>query len=425
MTVVDTSHRGLVVAGASLAGLRAVESARRAGYSGSVTLIGRETHLPYDRPPLSKAFLTADQNATYYRDEGSLRHDLDVDLRLECAVTALDPAVLEVQTTSGVVPYAQLVVATGANARNLAHLPDMPGVCTFRTLDDARSLRTAIRFASEVVIVGAGFIGSEIASSAAALGANVTLVEAAPVPLVRAVGDVVGRAISELHHRNGTRLLCGVSVAELVGEKRVVGVRLSNGEILPADLVVVGIGSAPATSWLVGSGIDLDPRDGAVICDEYLESSLPGVYAAGDVARWPNALLDDTMRLENWTNAADQGARAAVNALFPDQRTPYETVPYFWTDWYGQRIQFVGTAVADSVTFASGDPATDQFVALYRRGDRLVGAATVNEPRKIMKYRKFIAGRGTWEQAVDLFAPRLTANATFGRTTVSSDSSAS
>jgi NADPH-dependent 2,4-dienoyl-CoA reductase/sulfur reductase-like enzyme len=155
---------------------------------------------------------------------------------------------------------------------------------------------------------------------------------------------------------------------------------------------------------LASSGIELHPHDGGVICDAFLESSIKGVYAAGDIAHWPNGLLGSTMRLENWTNASDQATHAAVNALFPDRARAYEPVPYFWSDWYGQRIQFVGTAVADSVSFASGGPADEKFVALYRQGDRLVGAATLNEPRKVMKYRRIIAQRGTWAEALTLAA---------------------
>lgn len=397
---------GFVVVGASLAGLRAVEAARRADYRGRITLIGAEPHLPYDRPPLSKAFLTDDVEVTFYRSEERLRGDLDVDLRLGLRARTLDPAARAVDTDTGPVGYERLLIATGAQARTLAHLPALPGVWTLRTLDDALAVRSELKAAADVVVVGAGFIGAEIASSARAHGARVTIIEAAPVPLVRAVGEVVGRTLAEIHGRHGSRLLCDTAVGGLLGEDRVRGVRLSSGEVLPADLVVVGVGAVPATQWLVTSGIALDPRDGGVVCDEYMESSISGVYAAGDVAHWPNALFETSMRLENWTNAAAQAAQAAVNALVPEQRRPYETVPYFWSDWYDQRIQFVGTANADSVSFASGGPEEDRFVALYRRGERLVGAAALNEPRKIMKYRRLIAERGPWS---DAGAPALTA----------------
>jgi NADPH-dependent 2,4-dienoyl-CoA reductase/sulfur reductase-like enzyme len=396
--------RGLVVVGASLAGLRAVQAARRSGYDGPVVLLGAEEHLPYDRPPLSKEFLTADGEPAYYLTERELKDDLVVDLRLGQSATGLDTAARRVISGDVGIPYRHLIIATGARPRLLRLAPGLPGVRTLRTLDDAREIRRAIRPGAHVVVVGGGFIGAEIASSARARGAAVTIVEVAPVPLVRAVGEVVGKALSGLHGRNGTHLVCGVQVEEVLGRQRAEGVRLSTGQVIRADLVIVGIGVTPATEWLAGSGIALSPADGAVLCDEYLRTSAPDVYAAGDVAHWPNRLLDCAMRLENWTNAADQGSQAAINALFPDRARAHETVPYFWSDWYGNRIQFVGTALAQSVCFASGGRDDDRFVAFYRAGERLVGAATLNEPRKVMKIRRLIVGRGSWESALELLA---------------------
>jgi NADPH-dependent 2,4-dienoyl-CoA reductase/sulfur reductase-like enzyme len=397
-----SGSRGLVVVGASLAGLRAVQAARRWGYSGPIVLLGAEDHLPYDRPPLSKDFLTKDSDPVYYLAEREFREDLAVELRLGQPATGLDTVARTVTAGGARIPYARLIIATGSRPRTLAHLPDLPRIRTLRTLEDAREIRQAIRAGSRLVIVGGGFIGAEIASSARALGTTVTIAEAAPVPLVRAVGAVVGTALSGLHDRNGTRLVCGVQVEKVLGTQRAEGVRLSTGEEIRADLVIVGIGVAPATEWLAGSGVALSPADGAVRCDEYLRTSAPDVYAAGDVAYWPNGVLDCAMRLENWTNASDQGAQAAINALFPERAHAHETVPYFWSDWYGNRIQFAGTALAESVCFASGGPDDDKFVALYRTGERLVGAATLNEPRKVMKYRRFIASHGSWEGALEL-----------------------
>jgi NADPH-dependent 2,4-dienoyl-CoA reductase/sulfur reductase-like enzyme len=275
-------------------------------------------------------------------------------------------------------------------------------VLVLRTLDDAREIRRNMTAGSRVLVIGGGFIGAEIASSAAKLGASVTIVEAALVPLVRAVGETVGKALAGLHERNGTRLACGTQVEQVLGTERVTGAVLSTGEVMDADLLVVGIGAAPATGWLTGSGVALSPADGGVLCDEYLRTSVDGVYAAGDVAHWPNGVLGATMRLENWTNASDQGTQAAINALYPDKARPYETVPYFWSDWYGNRIQFVGTARAAQVCFVSGGPDDGKFLALYQDGSRIVGAATLNEPRLIMKYRRLIADRGSWQEALDL-----------------------
>ena len=404
---------GLVVVGASLAGLRAVEAVRAAGYGGRVTLVGAEPHLPYDRPPLSKAFLHPGTEPRYLVPEDDLRDRLGVDLRLGAPATALDPPTRSVvigADGADDVRYAALVIATGSAPRWLPACPALPGVETLRTLDDAHRIRRALLAGARVVVVGAGFIGSEVASSARALGNEVTVVEAAPAPLVRAAGPVVGAALGRLHLRHGTDLRLGVAVAAVHGGERVEAVELSDGSVVPADLVVVGIGSTPATGWLAGSGVELAP-DGGVVCDEYLATSVPGVHAAGDVAHWPNeAPGAGHTRLENWTGAAEQGAFAARNALAGlaggavGERRPYATVPYVWSDWYDSRVQFVGHPAADEVRVVSGDLDERRFVALYRSGDRLSGAVTLNEPGKVMKYRRLIQRGADWQAALDLYA---------------------
>ena len=395
----------LVVVGASLAGLRAVEAARRAGYSGDIVLIGAENHLAYDRPALSKASLVGSDPVEHFQSVDVLRDELRVDVRLGVQATGLNADAKVLATSAGDVPYDSLIIATGAVPRVPPGIPKLDGIVTLRTLEDSVALRERLRPGAYVVILGAGFIGSEVASSSRYLGAFPTIIDAAPVPLVRAVGADVGRAYASLHERNGTPLRLGTMVEEYLGRNRVEGVRLTTGETLPADVVVVGVGAAPATGWLEGSGIELHDGDRGIVCDEYLRSSLPDVFAAGDVAHWPNADLDATMRLENWTNAADQGTRAGTNAVTPGAMTAYRTVPYFWSDWYGQRIQFVGIAATEDVEFVSGAPDEDRFVAAVWQGDRLVGAATLNEPRKIMKLRRLIAERGTRQQVGELVVP--------------------
>jgi NADPH-dependent 2,4-dienoyl-CoA reductase/sulfur reductase-like enzyme len=392
---------GLVIVGAGLAGVRAAQAARDGGYGGRITLVGEEEHLPYNRPPLSKSFLTAGGDVDYFLTEPDLSSGLGVELRLSDGARALDVARREVVLSGGRrLGFERLIVATGAAPRTLPQLPSLAGIATLRTVGDAERIRAVIRPGAQVVVIGAGFIGSEIASSAHAAGAQVTIIEAASVPLVRAVGEVVGDALAGLHERNGTRLLRATAIDGVAGHGHVESVTLSTGERIPADLVVVGVGAAPATGWLADSGIELDPRDGGLVCDGYLQTSAEGVYAAGDVARWPNGMLDSTMRLENWTNAADQGAHAAINALFPERSTPYQVVPYFWSDWYGNRIQFAGTAVGESVVFASGGPGDDSFVALFGRAEKLVGAATLNEPRTIMRLRRLIGEGSTMADAL-------------------------
>ncbi|GAA5112281.1 NAD(P)/FAD-dependent oxidoreductase [Haloechinothrix salitolerans] len=391
----------LVVVGASLAGLRAVESARRAGFTGAITLLGAEEHLPYDRPPLSKEFLTGDGTPKHFRTEDALRTDLDVDLRLGTPATGLDVEQRVILAGNDAVPYTAAVLATGATARTLPGLPALSGLHTLRTLDDAHTLRGVIRPGGKVVIVGAGFIGSELACSARRMGAEVTLVEAAPVPFTAAVGDEMAPAITALHTRNGTDLRCGVTVTGIDGDDRVKAVRLGDGTTLPADVVVIGVGAAPATGWLAGSGLKVD--DG-VVCDETLATSAPGVYAAGDVARWFNPLFGETMRLEHWTSAAEQGALAARNAIDPSAATPCTLVPYFWSDLYDSRVQFVGVPTADEVRVVAGGVGEDTLLALYRRGDRLIGALGVEQRRPVLRMRALIGKRVTWDDALEAAA---------------------
>lgn len=405
------SRKNLVVVGASLAGLRAVEAARKAGFEGDVTLIGAEEHLPYDRPPLSKAYLEQlpageEPASTIFRTEEVLRDDLGVDLHLGTAATGLDLESKEVLAGARRFGYDALVIATGASARTLPGTEHLSGVHTLRTLDDADAVRRSLDAGARTVVIGAGFIGSEVAAGARKRGLNVTILEALPTPLVRAVGETMGAACSALHQRNGTDLRCGVGVTGLEGNGRVERVLLSDGTSIDADLVVVGIGAIPGTGWLEGSGLRLD---NGVVCDEKLWTGADGVYAAGDVARWYNPLFDRLMRLEHWTSAAEQGAAAARNALDPAAAKPYPTVPYFWSDWYDSRIQFVGIPTADEIEIVDGDPNQDgRCVALYREGDRLVGALAINGQNIIMKYRGLIMRKATWGEALEFAAVRRT-----------------
>lgn len=395
------SQERLVVVGASLAGLRAVEAARKTGFDGPIILVGAEEYLPYDRPPLSKAYLEEDTttpDVPTFRPEDVVRGELGVDLRLGTAATALDIETKEVVTGDRAIGYDKLVIATGATARELPYTEGLSGVHTLRTLDDAAAIRSAFDKRARTVIIGGGFIGSEIASGARKRGLDVTLLEKSTTPLVRAVGEVMGQACTDLHHLNGTDLRCGVGVSGLKGDAHVEQVVLSDGSTLDADLVVVGVGAEPATEWLSGSGV---PVADGVVCDETLFTGVEGVYAAGDVARWYNPLLERSMRLEHWTSAAEQGAAAAKNALDPRVAKPYQTVPYFWSDWYDSRIQFVGVPDADEVQVVDGEhPGFRRRVALYREGDRLIGALAINGQAIIMKYRAMIAKRASWQEAL-------------------------
>ncbi|MEU6573481.1 FAD-dependent oxidoreductase [Streptomyces sp. NPDC046805] len=390
------SSAGLVVVGASLAGLRAVEAARVTGYDGKITLIGAERHSPYDRPPLSKAFLRDAEPVVPSLTDRQTLSGLDVEVRLGQAADGLCTERREVAVGGESVPYDALVIATGCTPTALPDTGGIPGVHSLRTLDDAHAIRERIAEGTRAVLIGGGFIGAEVATVLRARGAEVTIVEAAEVPLVRAVGREMAPALAALHARAGVELCCGVSVrgvSDTPGGKRV---ELTDGSVLSADLVLVGIGAKPATSWLSGSGV---PVSDGVLCDETLRA-VPGVYAAGDVARWHNPLFGTTMRLENWTAAAELGGAAGRHAVRPDTAVPVSTVPYFWSDWYGSRIQMVGVSEADEVRVI-GDPDSDSWAALYRTGDRVVGALTLNQPRRIMKYRAMIVRRASWDTACE------------------------
>jgi NADPH-dependent 2,4-dienoyl-CoA reductase/sulfur reductase-like enzyme len=396
----------LVVVGASLAGLRAVEAARRGGYDGTITLIGEELDEPYDRPPLSKEYLTAEETptATVLREETMLRDELGVELRLGSTATSLDVEGKAVITDRGPVPYDTAVLATGASPRTIPGTEGMAGVHVLRTIGDAQAIRAALDAGARTVVVGAGFIGSEIASSAKKRGSEVTVIEALPTPLARAVGEEMGLSLAALHERNGTSLRLGVGVDSLIGEGKVEAVQLADGSRIDADLVVVGIGVTPNVGWLEGSGITLG---NGVECDEFLATSAPGVYAAGDIVSWPNPLFGTRMRLEHWTIAAEQGGQAGRNAADPANAEPFATVPYFWSDWYGKRIQFVGVAADHEETATViGAPDSDSFLVLYRRGDRLAAALGLEQRANMMKFRNLLAHSASWDEALAFGAER-------------------
>ncbi|MGW2664090.1 NAD(P)/FAD-dependent oxidoreductase [Nocardia tengchongensis] len=394
----------LVIVGASLAGLRAAESARRTGFDGTITLIGAESHLPYDRPPLSKAYLDdTEPEIPFYRGRGELA-ELNIDLRLGRSATGLDTSARTVEIGDDTVEYDALVIATGASARTLPGAERLAGVHTLRTLDDARAVRAALDAGARTVVIGAGFIGSEVASAARKRGLPVTILEALPTPLVRAVGPAMGTACAALHAANGTELRCDTAVSALEGNGSVERVRLSDGTAIGADLVVVGVGADPNTDWLNGSGLTVD---NGIVCDATLAAA-PGVYAAGDVARWHNPAFDRLMRLEHWTSAQEQGALAARNALDPANAQPYSAIPYFWSDWYDSRIQFAGIPAGTEFELF-GSVGAGRLLALYGDGERLVGALALNRQPDIMKLRALIAKRTPWAAALDFAADRAAA----------------
>lgn len=396
----------VVVVGASLAGLRAAETLRSEGFGGEVVVVGAETHRPYDRPPLSKKLLAGE----WEPDRIQLRQpdsfdDLDVTWRFGTAAAGLDPESSVLHLTDGTdIEFDGCIIATGSTCRRLVDQSRFSHVHELRTLDDAMRLRPEIVSGDRhVVVIGAGFIGLEVAATAKQLGNRVTVLEGAPAPLIRGLGVEMGAAIGVLHEERGVDVRCGVQVERLDDH----GVLLSGGELVEADVVVVGIGVVPATAWLDDSGLEV--RDG-VVCDETLNarridgSMRPRVYAAGDVLRWPNELFAEEMRVEHWTNAAEQGAAAAKNLLAAANGDPtegYAPVPFFWSDQFDLRIQFVGRAGPDDeAVVVAGSVADGKFLTLYRSGDRLRGALGVRAPRWVMPMRQLLAEQATWDDAL-------------------------
>lgn len=392
-----SGHRHIVVVGASLAGLRGVETLRREGYDGRITWIGAEPHAPYDRPPLSKQILTGRTEPEQIALRREPLEDLGAELRLGVRAAALDGRERAVALEGGErVPYDGLLVATGSTARRLPGAPELEGLHVLRTLDDALAIRRALEKGPRVAVVGAGFIGAEVAATCRSRGLEVTMVDPLPVPLSRSLPPPLGEALAALHRDHGVDLRLGVGVEAVEGRGRVERLALSDGSRLEVDLVVVGIGVVPATDWLEGSGLEL--RDG-VVCDETCATRLPGVVAAGDLARWTNPRFGEEMRIEHWSHAVEQ-AQAAANTLL-GRPVVYAPVPYVWTDQYDRKLQIAGVPRAgDEMRVVEGSLAERRFVALFGRAGRLVGVAGMNRPAPVMRHKRQIAEGTSWEEAL-------------------------
>ncbi|MFF4356730.1 NAD(P)/FAD-dependent oxidoreductase [Streptomyces sp. NPDC001604] len=380
----------VVIVGASAAGLAAGETLRRSGHTGTITLIGDEATAPYDRPPLSKEILRGawTPDRLPLRTEAEL-NALGLDTRYGREAIAVDLAARTVLLSDGSeVAYDGLVVATGVRPRLMPGTP----AHTLRTLDDALALKDRLGPGRSLAVVGAGFLGAEAAAVAAASGTRVTLIEPAPVPLAHAVGEDIGRILAQAHLEHGVDLRTGTGVTEVVSG----GVRLADGRTVEAETVLVAVGSRPNTEWLTGSGLALD--DG-LVCDEFCAAA-PGVYGAGDVARWHNPLFDTSMRVEHRTNATEQGMAAARNLL--GARRPFAPVPYFWSDQYDMKIRAYGYLRGhDEVRIVEGSLAERKFTAVYRSGDRLTGVLAVGmPPRRIRGWQQAIAARTPWRDAL-------------------------
>ncbi len=381
--------RTVAVVGASLAGLSAARALRAQGFTGQLTIIGAEPHRPYDRPPLSKDFLAGrcTEESLALEDPAE---SLDARWLLRRRAVELDRREHAVVLDDGHAVKAHgVVIATGATARVLPGAP--AGVHTLRTLDDAWAVRADLLLAQRVVVVGAGFIGLEVAATLRGLGHEVTVLEAARAPLAAVLGPLPGTAVAELHRARGVELRCGVGVAGFAADPhtgRVTAVVCSDGSRVPAELVIAGVGAQPNVDWLAGCGL---AHSGGVQCDESGATALPGVVAVGDCAAWYDPTLGRTQRVEHWTSALERPA-LAVATLLGTQADPgrrLSRLPYFWSDQYDLRIQFAGhTAPGDELTVEDGALDSTGFLAVYRRAGEPVAVLGLDRARLFTQWRR-------------------------------------
>jgi NADPH-dependent 2,4-dienoyl-CoA reductase/sulfur reductase-like enzyme len=393
-----THPASITIVGASLAGTHAARTLRAEGYAGEITLIGEEPHPPYDRPPLSKQVLAG----TWDTDRIALpvAEEIDVTWRLGRRATALrvDDRTLVLDGDEAV-PFDALLLATGASPRWLPGSEGLGGVHVLRTLDDCIALRRELDAEPRrVVVIGAGFIGAEVAATCRARGLEVTMVEPLPAPLERGLGERMGMVIADLHREHGVDLRLGVGVEGLDGTGAVESVRLSDGSTVAADVVLVGIGVVPSTGWLEGSGLTLD---NGIVCDATCLAA-PGITAAGDVARWASPRYGRLLRVEHWEHAIQHGEAAAQRLLVDDdQATPFDPVPWFWSDQYDRKIQLAGvSAPHDRVEVVIGSLEERRFVALYGHEGRVTAVLGMNRPRHVMQLRAHAEARTPFDEAV-------------------------
>jgi len=370
------SEQTFVIVGASLAGAKAAETLRTEGFDGRVVLIGEETERPYERPMLSKEYLRGDKPAAklYVHDEGYYA-DNDIELLTGTHVASFDPAAHEVTLHDGSrMPYSRLLLSTGAAPRRLS-LPgaDLPGVRYLRQMSDSDALRAAITAASRVVVIGAGWIGSEVAASARQLGAEVAIVAPDSVPLARVLGREVGAIYRDLHAEHGVDLHLSTQIEAIIGNGAAQGVRATDGSVIEGDLVVVGVGASPRDELARDAGLTLQ---NGIVVDEFLRTSAADVFAAGDVAATWNPMYQKRIRMEHWANALNQGQTAARNMLGQD--TAYAKLPYFYSDQYDFGMEYNGFAADWDQIVVRGDKAGREFLAFWLKNGRVLAGMNAN-----------------------------------------------
>ena len=377
-----------VIVGANLAGGRAAQALRKEGFDGRLILIGAEPDPPYERPPLSKEFLRGESpKEKLFIVPPAFYDENDIELRLGVEAKRVDAQERAVELDSGErVSFDALLLATGGRARALP-IPgaDLEGVYYLRHVGDSEGIAAELQEGRRLVVIGAGFIGSEVAASARMKGLDVTVLEIAPVPLERALGRELGGIFAEIHRDHGVDLRTGEGVERFEGAQRVERVIATSGAAIDCDLVVIGVGIVPNTEIAEGAGIAVD---NGIVVDEYCQTDVDGIFAAGDVANFYSPILDERLRIEHWANAQSQGRAAALNML--GRKEPYNEVPWFWSDQYDLNMQLVGHAPSwDEVVFR-GSVSERTFTAFYLKDGRLRAALAVNRFRDIRPSRELI-----------------------------------
>lgn len=392
-----------VIVGAALGGLRTAQALRARGASGPILLVGDEVELPYDRPPLSKEMLLGTHEPLDTSlVSGQRLSELGVEARLGVAATRLNIRRREVQLADGsYAGYDRLVIATGARARQLPGIDPVEGLCALRTLSDARAIRDRLCRSQAVTVVGGGFIGAEVAATARAAGLGVTVVEAGSELMSRALGRTLGMHLTHLHRQQGVDVRTGVTVVGAYRRGDRLELALSDGSEIGSDLAVVGVGGSPNVEWLHGSGLGV--TDG-VHCDASLRAvGTEGVYAVGDVARWPHPRYG-MMRAEHWTSVAEQAVVVAAGIM--GEFRVADSLPYVWSDQFGVRLQIAGQMGAgDEVSYVSGGPGSERFVALTRAGDDATAVVARGSLRDFMAHRGILARGGPWADHMQRAAP--------------------
>jgi len=396
--VPDLGERQILIVGAGLGAVRVAERLRQRGHGGPITVLGAERHLPYDRPPLSKQVLRGERDTTAFPDVDRL----DVQWVLGTRAVSLDVDLNRVLADDGqAYGYDVLVLAPGGRPRTLPGLDIGSGIHVLRTIDDALVLRESIRTNGRLIVIGAGFIGCEIAASARQIGSNVDLIEALPAPLVRVLGPAAASKVTDLHEAHGVRLHVGATVAEILRgpEGRVCGVQLGDGSVIDGNDVVVGIGILPEVDWLAESGVKL--QDG-IVCDSSGRTNVPNIFALGDSAQWWHDLAGKHRRVEHWTTTADQAAVVAATIVQDQTEAPagLDAAPYFWSDQYDVKIQGIG--FLDPSDHVDELSIRDRTVLLYSRDGIVRGVVGFSIPGAVMRTKPLIERGAPVKEAIEL-----------------------